>query len=270
MNIEHIAGVCLSFLKTTSSPPVIFGVLFLFSLTIALVKILLSLFKTLWFKKKIKQVEMQAIIKKLSLKHNLKNKIIIFQNSKPYAFCLGIKNPRIYLSSNLLKVMNQKEIEAIILHEKYHLMKKDVLLTLIATFAKGLFFLFPMLSDIIISFIRQKEADADRYSISYFKHSKIVLSAFRKLLLNDTKNIPSLAYLVSFSHVDTLDHRIKILKGQKSFVLSFKIKHILISLISFIAIFSFFFISSKPAVARQNVSTSVCLKEHNCHSECSP
>src|SRR3989338_6688177 len=239
MNIGHIAGICLSFIRSTSYLHTVLIGLFLLSFTIALAKITFSWLKTSWFKKKIRIAKMPLFIQELSLKHDLKDKIIIFRNSRPSAFCLGIKNPRIYLSTKLLETMNKKEIEVIMLHEKYHLINRDTFLILIATFFKGLFLLFPIIADIVVSLIRQKETEADQYSLAYFKNPNIVLSAFKKLLTGLSTDIPSLAYLVSFVHADTLEHRIKILKGEKTFVLSFEIKHILITFISLVAISSF-------------------------------
>ena len=269
MNIGHIAGMCLSFLRSVSYLQATFIGLLLLSFTIASAKVLFSWVKTSWFEKKIIVRKLPKFIQDLSLRHRLKNKIIVFQNSRAMAFCLGIKNPRIYLSTKLIDVMNKKEIEAIILHEKYHLINRDIFLILLATFLNGFFFFFPMITDILASVVRQKETDADRYSITYSKNPNIVLSAFKKLLSGRSTNIPSLAYLVSFVHIDTLEHRIKILKGERTFVLSFKVKHILLSFFSLIAIASFVFLSSQPTFANQNVSPSVCLKGHNCHVECS-
>lgn len=267
MNIGHIAGICLSFLRTSYLPIILVGLLLL-SFIIGITKVLLSWLKTSSIKKKIKTAKVPQFIQELSRKHDLKNKIIIFQNSRPSAFCLGIKNSRIYLSTKLLKLMNKQEIEAIILHEKYHLVNKDTFLILLTTFVKGLFFPFPIITDIIVSLIRQKETDADQYSISYFKNPNIVLSAFKKLLLSQLTHIPSFAYLISFVHADTLEHRIKILKGEKAFVFSFKIKHILITFFSLFALFSFLFLSTRPTFGHQNISPSACLAGHNCHSEC--
>ncbi|OGK20935.1 hypothetical protein A2866_00260 [Candidatus Roizmanbacteria bacterium RIFCSPHIGHO2_01_FULL_39_8] len=268
MNIGHIAGVCLSFLGSISYPPILFtGLLFLFFF-LALAKILFSWLKMYWFKKSIQTAKIPQYIQDVSLKHDLGDKIIIFRNTKPSAFCLGIKDAKIYLSTKLLEIMSGKEIEAIILHEKYHLLNKGTFLVLIATFFRELFLLFPILTDVAMSFIRQKETEADGYALSYFKNPDIVLSAFKKLISHQETN-PSFAYLVSFVHTDTLEHRIKILKGEKSLVLSFKIRHILVSFISFVAISILLIFTSKPVSAHQNISPSVCLKGHNCHSECS-
>ncbi|MBI4008807.1 M56 family metallopeptidase [Candidatus Roizmanbacteria bacterium] len=269
MNIGHIAGVCLSFLSSISYPPILFIGLFFLFFSIALAKILFSWLKTVSFQKKIKIVKAPHSIQELAHKHDVTDKIIIFQNLIPSAFCLGIKNPKIYISTELLNIMNKKEIESILLHEKYHLLHRDTFFLFITTFVKELFMLFPVIADLIMSHFRQREANADRYSISHGKDSDVVLSAFRKLLVNQKTNIFPMSYISLFIHADTLEHRIKLLKGRKSFVLSFRIKHILITLISSISLASFFLLSFRPVGAQQNISPSFCLKGHNCHSECS-
>src|SRR3989344_1885290 len=268
MNIGHIVGICISFLKTVSYLRTVLAVLFFLSIATAFTKVLCSWLRTSRFKKKINTAKLPQFIKKLSLKYNLEGKIIIFHNPKPVAFCLGIGDPRVYLSTKLLALMNKKEIEAIILHEKYHLINRDTFLAVTVNFLRGLFVLFPIVTDIMESLIRQKETNADQYSLNYFKNPKIVLSAFKKLISCGSTTSPSLAYLVSFFPADTLEHRIKILKREKTFVLSFNVKHLLVSFFTFITLLSFLLLTTWPSYAKQNEAPSVCLKGHNCHLEC--
>ena len=73
------------------------------------------------------------------------------------AFCLGFFRPKIYLSTGLTKLMNGPELEAIILHEKYHLLKRDNIFLTAVNFIKQLFLPFPILADLLDNLIKTKE-----------------------------------------------------------------------------------------------------------------
>jgi Zn-dependent protease with chaperone function len=102
----------------------------------------ISHIKTFRFKNKIKRsvVSKPKSIAYFEKKHNLHNKIIVYQDSQLMAFCLGIFTPHIYLSTRLLNKMNRSEVEAIILHEKQHIVGGDNMKLLILNFIKTIFF----------------------------------------------------------------------------------------------------------------------------------
>lgn len=265
INFNHIAGLCLSILSLSSwtVSKLITIIFFIF-----LVKVILTLFKTFQFRKKLKTVKVLSLIKKLSLKHNLQGKIRVVIDKKPFAFCLGFFHPKIFISTGMIKIMKKSEVEMILLHEKYHLIKNHTRTLFIFNFLKYLFIFFPVISDVIDSFIKQKEVLADRYGIAYIGNNYSIISAFKKLLNYQTPNIPVLNFGVSFTNLNTLEYRIKTLKGKKPKAISFKLKNIFISILTLFILLSIPLFFRQTTQAHEKETTSTCFKEHSCQTNC--
>jgi Zn-dependent protease with chaperone function len=120
VNLNHIAGLCLSILSISSSiiSKLATGIFFLL-----LIKAMFIWLKTSRFRKKLKTAKIPSLIQKLSLKHNLQEKIKVIIDKRPFAFCLGLFHPKIFISTGMIKIMKKSEVEMILLHEKYHLIK---------------------------------------------------------------------------------------------------------------------------------------------------
>lgn len=58
-------------------------------------------------------------------KANITAPVYVFSHSEPMAFCYGIVQPSIFLSSGLIKLMTKLELEAILLHEDQHIKQHD-------------------------------------------------------------------------------------------------------------------------------------------------
>lgn len=224
--------------------------------------------KTLRFRRKFKTAKILSVVKELSIKHNLQGKIKVITDKKPFAFCLGFFHPQIFVSTEMIKIMKKPELEMILLHEKYHLIKNDTRTMFIFDFLKRLFFFFPVISDVIDSLIKQKEILADKYGITYMENNSSIISAFRKLLNYQTSNIPVLNFGVSFTNINTLEYRIETLKGKKPKAFSFKLKNIFISILTLFILLSLPLFFRQPTQAQEKKTPSVCLKGHSCRSDC--
>lgn len=269
LNLNHIGGVCLSILKL--SPSSITKLVFLL-MVVSLTKIVLVWVKNFLFRKKLRIIRTPKVIKELCLKHDLLGKVKIVNDKKLMAFCLGIRHPHIYLSNRLIAIMSKSELEVILLHEKYHLLNSDTLSIMLISQIKHFLFFLPIVSDFIDGLIRQKETQADQYGLSYVRKSSVFISAFKKLIFYNLSQSPTLSYVATFTNIDTLEHRIKTLRGKKSLVLSFKIKHIVITLLFAFAAITFLLYSHSSVQAQESPDEKpplVCLKGHNCHSDCS-
>lgn len=255
INFNHIAGLCLSILSISSS---IISKLVVVIFFLLLIKAIFIWLKTFHFKKRFKTAKIPSSIREFSLKHNLEGKINVVVDKKPFAFCLGLLDPQIFVSTGLIKIMKKPEMEMILLHEKYHLIKNDTRTIFLFNFLKQLFIFFPIISDVIDSFIKQKEALADRYGITYLGSNRSIISAFRKLLSYQPSNIPVLNFGVSFSNVDALEYRIETLKGKKPNAISFKLKNIFISILTLFILLSIPLFFRQPTQAHEKEITTTC------------
>ena len=265
IDFNHIAGLCLSILSISSS---IISKLATVIFFLLLIKAIFIGLKTLYFRRKFKTAKIPSLIKELSLKHNLQGKIKVVADKRPYAFCLGFFHPQIFMSTGLIKIMKKLELEMILLHEKYHLLKNDTWTMFIFNFLKRLFFFFPVILDIIDGLIKQKESLADQYGVTQMRSNSAVISAFKKLLNYQTQNIPVLNFRVSFTNINTLEYRIETLKGKKPKAISFKLKNILISILTLFILLSVPLFFRQPTQAQEKDTTLVCLKGHNCRPDC--
>ncbi len=225
----------------------------------------ISLVKTFLFRKKIQQsltIKPKSIIF-LEKKHNLHNKIIVFQDSRLMAFCLGIITTHIYLSTQLLKKMSRSEIEAIILHEKQHMVSKDNLLLLVLNFIKTALFFFPVIDDYVHCIEIQKEISADQMAIRTTGNKINIMTALKKCI--ETK--PSYIYAHAFSEGATIEPRIHSLIGKKNYLPSFQLSSILITF-SVLLLLANITVSRIEVHAQTDSSTTVCLDKGSCQNTC--
>jgi len=137
----------------------------------------------------------------------LQKKVLIFTNARPQAFCFGIRNPKIYISTGLIQLMKPNELEVILRHEKYHLEHKDTRTLLLATVIESLFPFFPVMSDFIRVYRTDREVAADKAAITTSTNKYALKEVLKKLLLYEPDFHP--AYLPAMMNIDTLEARIR-------------------------------------------------------------
>lgn len=146
----------------------------------------------------------------------LVNKVVILRETKPFAYCFGILNPKIFLTTGLIAMVDRKELEVVLRHEKYHLEHRDNMVLLLATFVESLFPFFPILTDFIRIYKIDRELLADQAAIQGVADKSSLSSLLKKLLQYKPVTIPTLAPAIA--DADTLETRIKSL-------LSIKVDH---------------------------------------------
>ncbi|MCO4779014.1 MAG: M48 family metalloprotease [Flavobacteriaceae bacterium] len=67
----------------------------------------------------------------LFLSKNNQNEVYEIPISFPFVFTAGILNPKIFLSEGLLKELDSKESDALLVHEKAHVLNKDSMIKLL-------------------------------------------------------------------------------------------------------------------------------------------
>lgn len=159
----------------------------------------------------------------------LEKKTVIVRSNKKFAFCLGIKNPKIYLSTGLISKLSSKETEAVLLHEQYHLESWDNLIQVIASATYVLFPLFPLLKDLIEKYKIEREIKADGFAVEKIGDSEPLINALRKFLL--FPNFESIPVAAIADH-ETLESRIHSLITKNYNHGHFKLAHLFITLVS--------------------------------------
>lgn len=268
----HSVYICQQFINSISFKiPNFIGYLLLgliiFVVIGGLYKALSVLFQIRQLKKnliKYKQANrsLYSLLKKLSLEKI----VMVIDSEKPFAFCIGIHQQRIYISTALTKIMNTNELEAILLHEKYHLLKKDSLILFIASVLKTVFPFFPIISDLLAHYKINREIEADNYAVRKLENSATVISVLRKFLSFPS---PVIANATAIADYSTLEPRINALTRKNCSVRQFRKVNVIISILSF-TLLAFLIITPVHAVAMQmpNDTTMLCLQDDACAKWC--
>lgn len=177
----------------------------------------------------LKSVSLTPSFMPLLKKIHLVDKVVMAQNDKPFAFCFGIRSPKIYISTKLISLVTASELKTILLHEQYHLEHHDALTLLVANIAASLFPFFPLLSDLITSYRTEREILADKAAIKGNSH-KDLISIFKKLLQYEPDY--NLSLIPAIADPQTLDARIRSLLHGIHYQQAVVLKNVLISLFS--------------------------------------
>jgi len=190
---RHIGSSCqqsVPFMNPTISIPYFFlWALSFLIITILLISLSYQIWATLRFRRKLMvrkttpPLEVMGLLKKIGLE----NKVYIINDSRIFSFCLGFFSPKIYLSSAVLAKLNLAEIEAVLLHEKYHLEHRDPLKILISQNIKRAFFFLPIFKDLNNEYVIGKELAADKKAISLLGNKEILIEALIKIFTHQPK-----------------------------------------------------------------------------------
>ncbi len=208
--------------------------------------------------------ELQRLARELTIERNVQ----VIKNHQPLAVCFGVFQPRIYISSGLLKLVSNEELYAILLHEKYHLDHKDNLVMFLATVVQHLLPFFPVVNDFIEHYRIQRELEADAIATNQNTESTHLISALEKLI----KHEPQYAYVGAsgLGVFDTLETRIRYLIYKTEYQPKFTIKNSLISLVS---LFIFLALSWAPVQAIEfhdlgADAIMTCVSNSECATSC--
>lgn len=83
----------------------------------------------------------------------------------PYAFCYGFLSPRVCVSSGLVWRLSNSELRAVLLHEGFHLHRRDPLKVLVSRVVAGILFLLPVAAELRDRFLVEKELAADAHVV---------------------------------------------------------------------------------------------------------
>lgn len=99
-------------------------------------------------------------------KQHFQNIPISIVSGRPTAFTIGLFQPRIVVSLSLVQKASSKQLEAVILHEYYHLKNRHLMWLLISRLVSSLFFFIPLIEYLAQQLKTQFELTADSYVVS--------------------------------------------------------------------------------------------------------
>jgi beta-lactamase regulating signal transducer with metallopeptidase domain len=92
--------------------------------------------------------------------------VFIFRDEQPRAFCAGLLNPRVYVSSGAVATLDEPALRAVVLHERHHARRRDPLrLATGKVLVRALFFM-PGLPELIRRQQALAELSADESAVN--------------------------------------------------------------------------------------------------------
>jgi len=96
----------------------------------------------------------------------LRSQVRIIRSARPFAMTAGLLRPRIFISTALLELLEDDELEAVLLHEQDHLRHFDPLQVLMGKALSTGFFFVPLIRALIRRHQAAVELAADEYAIA--------------------------------------------------------------------------------------------------------
>lgn len=154
-----------------------------------------------------KSVRLKRIITELKFL----NRVCLFESDNLlYAFTSGFIRPGIYLSTGLVTNLSDRELKAVILHEKYHIERKDLLKLFFITFLEDWLFFLPVYQWLSRVYYERMEKVTDHKVVSFLGEPISFAKTLLKIVkLNKAKLLPD-AGLSIVGHY-SLEKRIKYL-----------------------------------------------------------
>ena len=138
----------------------------------------LSLIRTLLSRR----VTVSRRLATLAASLGLAGRIDVVRDVRPFSFCYWFRRPRICLSTGLIRRLDDGELRAVLLHERYHLKQRDPLRLVIARyFAAGLY-VVPVVDELVAYYTVQKEVAADQAAVRAMGGVRSLASALFKAL----------------------------------------------------------------------------------------
>ncbi|MBI3359568.1 MAG: M56 family metallopeptidase [Chloroflexi bacterium] len=138
-------------------------------------------------------------LRRLARKCELAESALLVCADRPLVFTHGLFNPKVWLSTGLLRALADDELEAVLRHEAHHRHAGDPLKVFAARcLAQGLFFV-PIARDLCDAYSTAKEIAADESAVRAMGNALPLVRALRTLIAAETlqrSDIP-LAALVS-------------------------------------------------------------------------
>ncbi|MGA2533543.1 MAG: M56 family metallopeptidase [Candidatus Aminicenantales bacterium] len=91
--------------------------------------------------------------------------VTVFEDRLPLAFTGGFLKPRVFLSTRLMDVLDEKELRAVVLHEAHHQNSHDPLKGLIVSFLSDFLFFLPVSRFLKKAYSLTAEMTADAHSV---------------------------------------------------------------------------------------------------------
>ena len=198
-------------------------------------------------------------------KHNLKrNSVLVVSDGKLTAYTIGLLHPKIVISHSLIQKCTKQQLEAVVLHELYHLKSHHVLWLLISRLISSLFFFIPLVEYLARQLKTEFELAADSFVVGKQKTREHLCDSLALNLQYAGGVIPHFA-------TSPIEKRVESLVGDRHSFELIGIKPLVVSTFSLALMLGMAFVQPNQVVANFAFeSGGVCSLEEGCqNTDCS-
>lgn len=268
MLVQDAVASCQQIIEHASGSVLLRVILIIVFVILPLLRVIFSVLKT---KKQVHTYtvncnsvlpeELLAVIKKHDMPQEL---FFVACSQEIVAVSVGFFNKKIILSKKLISSLDSFELEAIVLHEYYHVVSSHAFKILVLEILAKSFFFLPVLSDLTHYVKARFETAADSFAVGRQKTSKHILSSLKKVISSEAnlQLYPQFSYLI-------IDQRIDALKKihPRAIINYFNFFISVLSVLFFMGIFLF---NSTYAVAQtmEEMETKITCSLFDCVHDC--
>lgn len=197
-------------------------------------------------------------LQKIINKHDLEGKVLLISGGKLTAYTIGLFKPRIVVSQSLVRKLTEDQLEAVILHELYHLRNRHVLWLLFSRLISSLFFFVPLIEYLARQLRTEFELAADAFVVEKQK-TKDHLCASLAL------NLQYAGDVVPHFSTSPIERRVESLFGNKLSLERIGIKSLSVSILSLVLMLGIAFLQPRSISANSDLATGgVCSEGEKC------
>ncbi len=131
-----------------------------------------------------------ALLHRTGGRAGLAGRIDFLADTRPLACCYGLRRTRIAVTSGMVALLDEDELEAVLRHEAYHAANRDPLRLVVADALAAIFFFLPVLALLRDHYAVAAELAADRHAVRGMGTERGVAAALCKLLLRPVPPLP--------------------------------------------------------------------------------
>lgn len=140
-----------------------------------------------------------ARLQRMATKCDLPDAILV-RTDRPLVFTQGLFMPHIWLSTGLMQMLSDDELEAVLRHEAHHRQAHDPLKIFVARCLSRALFFVPIARDLCEAYCVAKEIAADEQAVQAMGDALPLARALRKLIAHPAAPAP-VAALTSEGHI---------------------------------------------------------------------
>lgn len=214
------------------------------------------------------RIDLTDRIRQIISSLDLEKKVHLIEDNNLFSLCIGFFSPKIIISTSLVTILTDRELEAVLLHERTHLKNRDPFKILIGKTISSAFFFLPIFSELYQNMEAANELIADYWTTEIQKDTKFLCSALRKIIAQPQISFTTVPAISHPDHIAIRVYQLKNIEIKHKLTLSYS------SIIgNVIFIFVSLFVLQTPVDAFHMEKSSepsyfVCSVDNACRQKC--